>query len=126
MERLVKDTHFLERLDITFKAEPVSIATYGEGDNATAVYRYHVYASDTKGEYPGIRGILTMAARMDTGIRFAWEQVTWSDGEALGESDAWVALELLLRHIAAQLLYQHAWVSVKAGLVEVEEVSLHA
>ncbi len=63
---------------------------------------------------------------MDTGIRFAWEQVTWSDGEALGESDAWVALELLLRHIAAQLLYQHAWVSVKAGLVEVEEVSLHA
>ncbi len=53
MERLVKDTRFLEGLDITFKAEPVSIATYGEGDNATAVYRYHVHASDTKGEYPG-------------------------------------------------------------------------
>lgn len=56
MERLVKDTRFLEGLDITFKAEPVSIATYGEGDNATAVYRYHVHASDTKGEYPGSAG----------------------------------------------------------------------
>ncbi|GBD21709.1 hypothetical protein HRbin28_02167 [bacterium HR28] len=126
MARPVKSIRFLEGLDITFKAEPVSVATYGEGGGATAVYRYRIHASDTKGEYPGIRGILTMAARMDTGIRFAWEQVTWSDGEALGDSDAWDALALLLRHIAAQLLYQHAWVAVKAGLVKVEEEAFHA
>jgi hypothetical protein len=121
-----KTVSFLESLDIAFRAEPVAITTYGDGDAVTARYRFLVEAYPTNYRESGIRGVLTMVARRKAGISFAWEEVRWTDGVPLSEPESWVALELLLRHIAAQLLYQHAYFAIKAGDLDVTEERLDA
>ncbi|MCX2725980.1 hypothetical protein OO015_00465 [Thermomicrobium sp. 4228-Ro] len=121
-----RSVSFLESLDIAFRAEPLAVTTYGDGEHTTARYRYLVEAYPTEHREGGIRGVLAMVARRSLGVSFAWEEVRWADGAPLSEAEAWVAMELLLRHIAAQLLYQHAYVAVKAGEVPVREEQLDA
>jgi hypothetical protein len=122
----MKTVSFLESLDVSFRAEPMTISTYEQGDAVTALYRFLVEAHPTDYRERGIRGILNMVARRDAGVSFAWEEVSWSDGTRLSEPESWVVLDLLLRHIAAQLLYQHAYFALKAGELQVTEESLDA
>ncbi len=117
---------FLLSLDVAFRAEPIALTAYGDGDARTARYRFFVEAHPTHHRERGIRGVLTMVARRDAGISFAWEEVRWNDGKPLSEPESWEALDLLLRHIAAQLLYQHTYFALKGGDLRVTEERLDA
>jgi len=122
----MKTVSFLESLDVSFRAEPIAISTYQQGDAVTALYRFLVLAHPANYRERGIRGILNMVARRDAGVSFAWEEVRWSDGTRLSEPESALALDLLLRHVVAQFLYQQAYFALKAGDLQVTEESLDA
>ena len=122
----MKTVAFLESLDVAFRAEPVAITTYHQGEGTTARYRFLVEARPASHHGNGIRGVLSMVARREAGVSFAWEEVRWTDGAPLSEPESQLALDLLLRHVAAQLLYQHAYFALKAGDLQVMEEPLDA
>lgn len=100
-------------LDLTFSVEPLTAVRYGQAE--AAVYRYRVTIRHNAGKAPSIQGILLFIARLDGGIEYAWETVSWSTGEALTEEEQRAVLQNLILHVAAQILYHASWLAARSG-----------
>lgn len=122
-------------LDLNFTAQPLTATRYapalqsnsGSPEQAeAAVYRYRITIWHNAGKAPSIQGILLFIASRDGGIEYAWETVSWSTGEALTEEEQRAALQSLILHVAAQLLYHAFWLAAQSGDVTQTQEVLHA